>query len=95
MEPDSHLLDVHICKGSSYSFEDEDPGVYSDLEEPHRNYHYEAFPDQRKNFPDQQHRIGYQPFEFQLGGGSSRGSKGDQSVLKKIAGLVRQEQALL
>ena len=69
MEPDSHLLDVKISKGPDYSFEDEDPGVYSDLEEPHRNYHYDAYPEQRKNFPDQQQRIGYQPFEFQLGEG--------------------------
>ena len=89
---------MKISKGSQYQFDDEDPAIYSDLEEPHRNFHYEAYPNEQKNFPAQEQRIGYQQFEFNLGGGASGtsgGTGGNKQVLQKIAGLVRQEQALL
>ena len=79
VEPESHLLPVRISKGSQYQFEDEDPAIYSDLEEPHRNFHYEAYPNEQKNFPEQEQRIGYQQFEFNLGGGASGTSGGGVS----------------
>ena len=86
---------MRISKGSQYQFEDEDPAIYSDLEEPYRSFYYEAYPNEQKNFPEQEQRIGYQQFDINLGGGTSGTSGGKKQVLEKIAGLVRQEQALL
>ena len=82
---------MRISKSSEYHFEAEDPAIYSDLEEPHENFHYEAYPSEQKNLPEQEQRIGYQQLEINLGKGASGISGGSKQVLEKIAGLVTQE----
>ena len=81
-----------MVKSPNYTFTDEDPSVYSDLEEPHTSFHYEAFPEEAKNLPVIRTRIGYDRFELSR---PSVDPPQHRQTLSKIATLVQKEQALL